>query len=61
MANYTLTVYEQNGNKLLEEVIEASTDQEAKELGEKRLEQDGFQNHTSRLTSPKGQLLIFHR
>lgn len=61
MANYTLTVYEKTGEKVLEELIIAANDREAKDKGQNRLNAGNFQDHTSRLTSPKGQLILFHR
>jgi hypothetical protein len=61
MNSYALTAYEKNGEKILDEVISASNDTEAKQQGEARLAELNFQDKTHRLTSPKGQLLLFHR
>ncbi|HET7627364.1 MAG TPA: YhzD family protein [Bacillales bacterium] len=61
MNSYGLTVFAKNGETLLNEKIEAANDHEAKALAEQQLKEKGFEHHTSRLTSPKGQLLLFHR
>jgi hypothetical protein len=61
MAVYTLTVFEQNGEKLLDETFEATNDSEAKKAGETRLQELNFIDKTHRCTSPAGKLLLFHR
>ncbi|MBD7965502.1 MAG: YhzD family protein [Bacillota bacterium] len=61
MNTYALTAYESNGEKILDETISAQSDSEAKEQGEARLAELNMQEKTHRLTSPKGQLLLFHR
>ncbi|MBY6037992.1 hypothetical protein KUV80_15060 [Fictibacillus nanhaiensis] len=61
MNTYVLTAYEKNGDKVLDENISASNDREAKQRGEARLAELNLQEKTHRLTSPKGQLLLFHR
>ncbi|MET3729790.1 hypothetical protein ABID52_003371 [Fictibacillus halophilus] len=61
MNTYALTAYESNGEKILDETISATSDSEAKEQGEARLAELNMQEKTHRLTSPKGQLLLFHR
>ncbi|EIT85866.1 hypothetical protein A374_08524 [Fictibacillus macauensis ZFHKF-1] len=61
MKKYFLTVYAKNGEKLLDEAIEAATDQEAKAFGTARLTEKEFSEHTHRLISPAGSLLLFHR
>jgi len=61
MNTYALTAYEKNGKKILDETISASNDSEAKQRGEARLAELNMQEKTHRLTSPKGQLLLFHR
>jgi YhzD-like protein len=61
MNTYALTAYESNGEKILDESISAQSDSEAKEQGEARLAELNMQEKTHRLTSPKGQLLLFHR
>ncbi|MDN4526959.1 YhzD family protein [Fictibacillus fluitans] len=61
MKKYFLTVYDKSGGKLLDETIQAADDRQAKELGEKRLLEEQFNERTHRLTSPSGALLLFHR
>jgi YhzD-like protein len=61
MNTYALTAYESNGEKILDETISAQSDSEAKEQGEARLAELNMQEKSHRLTSPKGQLLLFHR
>ncbi|WP_096201493.1 YhzD family protein [Bacillus sp. FJAT-45350] len=60
MKDYFLTVFSSDGEKLLGENFQASTDDEAKQIAEKRLTEENLQEHTSRLTSA-GKLLLFHR
>lgn len=61
MRNYVLTVFEKNGEKLLDESFEATNDQEAKSIGEKRLAEAGYLEHTHRCVSPEAKLILFHR
>jgi hypothetical protein len=61
MKTYIVTVFDKSGEKLLDEAFEAANDQEAKENGEKILLEKQFENHTSRVTSPTGKLVLFHR
>ncbi|MBH0154839.1 MULTISPECIES: YhzD family protein [Fictibacillus] len=61
MNTYALTAYESNGEKILDETISAPNDSVAKEQGEARLAELNMQEKAHRLTSPKGQLLLFHR
>lgn len=61
MPKYTITVYEKDGSKLLEDSFEALNDKEGRNIGEQKLEEQGYQNHTSRVTSDKGKLVHFHR
>lgn len=61
MSVYTLTVFEPNGEKLLDETFEAVNDSEAKKAGEARLKDLNFTHKTHRCTSPAGKLLLFHR
>lgn len=61
MPNFTLTVFDKSGEKLLDEKFEARDETEAKQIGEKRLKEEGYDGHTSRMTSSKGKLLLFHR
>ncbi|KYD19195.1 YhzD family protein [Caldibacillus debilis] len=60
MRQYALTAFEKNGEKLIDQLIEAKTDQEAKKIGQKLLEEKGLAEKTHRLVSPEGNLLLFH-
>jgi YhzD-like protein len=60
MKTYKLTVFEKNGSKLLDESVQAATDEEAKKVGESMLAEKGYLDHTHRFTSPLGKLLLFH-
>ncbi|MDF1509290.1 YhzD family protein [Robertmurraya sp. DFI.2.37] len=60
MKIYKLTAFESNGEKILDEAFEANNDDEAKQIGEKRLNEIGALDKTHRCTSPTGQLLLFH-
>ncbi|MBY6271257.1 MAG: hypothetical protein C6W57_12445 [Caldibacillus debilis] len=60
MRQYALTAFEKNGEKLIDQLIEAKTDQEAKKIGQKLLEEKGLTEKTHRLVSPEGNLLLFH-
>ena len=61
VGKYTLTVFSQDGEKLLDESFEASTEKEAKELGEKRLGELNYLKTTHRCTNSSGKLVLFHR
>lgn len=61
MKNYVLTVFSKKGEKLLDETIEAATDEEAKALGMKRLQEEGYEEHTHRCVAPNARLVLFHR
>ena len=61
MRNYVLTVFEKNGDKLLDETFTAATDEEAKEQGSTMLAEKGYSHHTHRCVSPEAKLLLFHR
>jgi len=58
---YTLTVFEKDGNKLLDETFEAGSDEEAKTAGKQILEAKEYSEHTHRCVSPEAKLLLFHR
>lgn len=60
MKSFKITVFEKNGEKLLDETFQANTDTEAKEIGEKLLREKGFEEKTHRCTSPEGKLILFH-
>lgn len=60
MKKYKLTIFEPNGEKILDEEIEAENDVKAKQLGEKILKEKNALEKTHRLVSPTGNLLLFH-
>lgn len=60
MRTYKLTVFEANGEKLLDESFEAVDDYEAKKRGEALLLEKGALEKTHRCTSPSGKLILFH-
>ncbi|OLO36423.1 hypothetical protein BTR23_15245 [Alkalihalophilus pseudofirmus] len=60
MADYYLTVYDQSGEQLLNETIQAANDEEAKKVGEQKLAEGNYSEHTHRLTRA-GKLILFHR
>jgi hypothetical protein len=61
MKTYTLTVFEKNGEKLLDETFEASSEEEAKKIGEQKLREKNYYEKTHRCTSSSGKLILFHR
>ncbi|MEC5423708.1 YhzD family protein [Virgibacillus sp. C22-A2] len=61
MRSYVLTVFEQTGEKLLDETFTAASDDEAKEIGQKRLTDEGYGDHTHRCVTPEAKLILFHR
>lgn len=61
MRNYTLTVFDPSGEKLLDETFTATNDEEAKEIGTAKLEKEGYSEHTHRCVTPDAKLLLFHR
>ncbi len=61
MKNYYLTVFNPDGEKLLDESFSAANDEEAKKIGEQKLEEKGYTEHTHRLVNPEAKLLLFHR
>lgn len=60
MRTYKFTAYEQTGKLIMDESIEASNDEEAKEKGQMIIEEKNLHERTHRLASPAGQLLLFH-
>ncbi|WP_018662308.1 YhzD family protein [Heyndrickxia acidiproducens] len=61
MGVYKLTAFEPAGKKILDEGFEAKDDSEAKQIGERLLKEKGVYEKTHRCTSPKGELILFHR
>ena len=60
MPTYTITVYERNGEKRLDESFEAKNDQEAKNIGQNRIEEHNYTEHPYRVVSPIAKLILFH-
>ncbi|WP_096188204.1 YhzD family protein [Evansella halocellulosilytica] len=61
MAKYFLTVYDKAGAHLLNEVIEAGDDKEAKQRGIDRLKEENLLESTSRVVRSSGGLVHFHQ
>ena len=60
MRAYKLTAYEPKGKVIMDDTLEASTDEEAKVKGRAILEEKELLETTHRLASPTGKLLLFH-
>lgn len=60
MNTYTFTAFDKAGKLLAEEKWEYSSDEEAKRLGEKQVEEKGFADTTHRLVNTAGKLILFH-
>lgn len=60
MRAYQLTAYEPKGKVIMDDTLEASTDDEAKVKGHAILKEKELLETTHRLTSPAGKLLLFH-
>lgn len=60
MKNYKLTAYEPKGKLIMDDSLEASTDEEAKVKGYTILEEKELLATTHRLASPTGKLILFH-
>lgn len=58
---YALTVFDQSGEKLLDESFTAKNDEEAKKIGQARLEEEGYSDRTHRCVTPEAKLILFHR
>ncbi|AZB42217.1 hypothetical protein CEF21_07910 [Bacillus sp. FJAT-42376] len=61
MGMYYLTVFEKNGEKLLDESFEAANDQEAKDLGYQKLEEKNYTKKTHRCVNAGGKMVLFER
>ncbi|MBO1002908.1 YhzD family protein [Pseudogracilibacillus auburnensis] len=61
MKNYVLTVFSKAGEKLLDESFTAKNDDEAKSIGEKRLEEENYSENTHRCVTDDARLILFHR
>ncbi|QKS70737.1 hypothetical protein FLK61_28785 [Paenalkalicoccus suaedae] len=60
MNQFYLTAYGKKGEHLINEVVKASNDEEAKKLALARLEEESLLNAPSRLVKSSGGLLHFH-
>lgn len=58
---YTLTAFEKNGEKILDETFTASNDEEAKKTGATLLAENKYSTHTHRCVTSDGKLILFHR
>lgn len=61
MKTFALTVFSQSGEKLLDESFEAINNEEAKKIGQNRLEDEGYSEYAHRCVSPEAKLVLFHR
>ncbi|MFC0523481.1 YhzD family protein [Pontibacillus salicampi] len=61
MKAYVLTAFAPDGSNLLDETFEAQTDDDAKKIGEQKLKDEGFEEHTHRCVAPDGRMILFHR
>ncbi len=61
MRTYTLTVFEKDGEKILDETFTAGNDEEAKITGISRLEKRNYSEYTHRCVTADGKLILFHR
>lgn len=61
MCSYHLTVFNQAGEKMLDESFSAANDEEAKRLGLAQLNAKNMSDFTYRCVSPDAKLLLFHR
>ncbi|MCF3942020.1 YhzD family protein [Oceanobacillus alkalisoli] len=61
MREYFLTVFNPDGEKLLDESFIAENDERAKRIGEEKLAEHGYSEHTHRCVSPEAKLILFHR
>ena len=59
--SYILTVFDRSGKKLMEESFEALNDDEARNIGQTRLKENEYSEHTHRCVSPEAKLILFHR
>lgn len=61
MKTYYLTAFSADGEKLLDESFEAKDENQAKEIGTTKLDDEGLSEFTHRCVSPDAKLLLFHR
>lgn len=60
MKVYKLTAYETKGKVIIDESLEATNDEEAKQKGQAMLAEKNLLETTHRLASPTGKLILFH-
>jgi hypothetical protein len=60
MKNYVLTVFDKSGEKLLDETFQANNEEEAKTIGEQKLADQNYLEHSYRCTTSAGKLILFH-
>jgi hypothetical protein len=61
MKTYVLTVFEKNGDKVLDETFMAANNEEAKITGTTLLEEKNYSDYTHRCVTTDGALILFHR
>jgi len=61
MKDYVLTVFSKTGEKLLDEQFTAENNEKAKEIGQQRLEEEGYSEYTHRCVTADAKLILFHR
>lgn len=60
MINYRFTAFEKTGETLFDEVWTFENDEQAKEQGQKQIEEKDLEEKTHRLVNPAGKLILFH-
>lgn len=61
LQTYILTVFDQTGEKLLDDSFTAETLEEAKKIGTRKLFEGNYHEQTHRCVAPNGKLVLFHR
>ncbi|MGG0049213.1 YhzD family protein [Bacillus atrophaeus] len=61
MGYYFLTAFHPSGETLINERIEAESEEKAKKTGESILKEKNLYSHTHRLVNASGKLILFHR
>ncbi|WP_026689049.1 YhzD family protein [Alteribacter aurantiacus] len=60
MPRFFITAYDKNGEHLLNDSFVAENDQEAKKIGQQKLDEQNLSDHTSRVVRDSGGLVLFH-
>ncbi len=60
MEDYRFTAFEKNGETLFDEVWNFENDLQAKQEGQKKIEEIGAAEKTHRLVNSQGKLILFH-